>query len=605
MPFGVDGPFALVDAEADGVRLLSGYRGKISFDGDIEPPSALAAAFAAIEAAAARGEWVMLAVDYALGDCFDPAMAVGEGGQRGQRGQRLRAWRFGRVDGLDAETLRMQAAAWLRGIPEHERVAGVADWRPRLDEPDYLRRIERIHRWIRAGDVYQINLTFPIDFRVFGHPLALYLGLRQRQPARYGAYVEVSGTTILSRSPELFFERCGSRVTTRPMKGTAPRGANPAEDRALRDALLSSDKERAENVMIVDLLRNDLGRLASPGSVRVEALCAAEAYPTLWQQVSTVSADLPGATLYEIFSALFPCGSITGAPKFRARQCIAALETAPRELYTGALGWLAPNGDCGFNVAIRSFEVGAGGAARLGVGSGVVADSAAEREYAECLLKAQFLSGFDPGFSLIETLRLEQGRYPLLARHLDRLRASAMTLGFVLNEVGVRGALVECAAVRPSGVFRVRLTLAHDGHFDLTVHALAEERSAWRAVFAEACLPDGDFLRGHKTTVRRRYDEALAALPPDVFDAIFLNAAGEVCEGARSNVFVERDGHLLTPPRACGLLPGVLRGQLLESGRALERVLTRDDLLCGDRVYLGNALRGLVAVTVEAAPTGG
>ena len=598
MPFGVDGPFALVDAGAGCVRLLSGYRGEISFDGDVDPPSRLAAAFAAIEAAAARGGWVMLAADYGLGDCFDPAVASGE---RGRRGQRLRAWVFGRVDFLDAEALQMHGAVWLRGLPEHERVAGVADWRPRLDEPEYLRCIERIHRWIRAGDVYQVNLTFPIDFRVFGHPLSLYLGLRQRQPARYGAYVEVPGATILSRSPELFFERCGSRVTTRPMKGTAPRGANPAEDRAACEALLSSAKERAENVMIVDLLRNDLGRLASPGSVRVEALCLAEAYPTLWQQVSTVSADLPGATLYDIFAALFPCGSITGAPKFRARQCIAELETASRGLYTGALGWLAPGGDCRFNVSIRGFELGAGGAARLGVGSGVVADSAPDREYAECLLKARFLSDFDPGFALIETLRLEQGHYPLLERHLDRLCASAMTLGFSLDEAGVGSALAECASARPSGVFRVRLSLAHDGRFDLTVHALVEASTAWRAVFAEACLPDGDFLRGHKTTARRRYDDVLAGLPPDVFDAVFFNTAGEVCEGARSSVFVERDGRLLTPPLACGLLPGVLRRQLLESGRALERVLTRDDLLCGDQVYLGNALRGLVAVRVDSA----
>lgn len=599
MPFGVNGPFALVDAEPGGVRLLSGYRGEIAFDGDVDPPGGLAAAFAAIEAAAARGEWVMLAADYGLGARFDPAVAAGE------RGQRLRAWRFGQADFLDDEALRRRAGAWRSGLPEHERVAGIADWRPGLDEHDYMQRVEQVHRWIRAGDLYQINLTFPIDFRVFGHPFALYLGLRQRQPARYGAYVEVPGATILSRSPELFFERRGSRVTARPMKGTAPRGATPAEDRAAREALLSSAKERAENVMIVDLLRNDLGRLASPGSVRVDALCVAEAYPTLWQQVSTVSGELPGATLHDLFAALFPCGSITGAPKIRACQRIAALETTPRALYTGALGWLAPDGDCRFNVAIRTFEFGAGGAARLGVGSGIVADSEPRREYAECLLKAQFLSGFDPGFALIETLRLEHGGYPMLPLHLDRLRASAMTLGFALDEAGVRVALAEHAAARPSGVFRVRLCLAHDGRFDLTVQGLVEERSAWRAVLASECLPDGDFLRGHKTTARRRYDDILASLPPDVFDAVFFNAAGEVCEGARSNVFVERDGYLLTPPLACGLLPGVLRGQLLESGRALERVLKRDDLLCGDQVYLGNALRGLVAVTVEATPTGG
>lgn len=586
---GLFSSFALFDGDDGGALLLTDYRRPLRFEGD---PSAI---FVAAEQAVEQGEWVALAADYELGAYFEAAVP-----HYAETRPSLRGWAFGQAQRFDRNGVEAFLAGRLGRLPEHERVAGVAEIAPALGLKEYCEKIAQVRRWIVDGDCYQINLTFPLTFRHFGHPLALYTALRRRQPVRYGACVFVPEETVLSLSPELFFARSGTRVVTRPMKGTAPRGATPEEDEANRRALLSSAKERAENIMIVDLLRNDLGRLAGAGAVRVESLCQAEAYPTVWQVVSTISADLPGVGLHDIFQALFPCGSITGAPKIRAMQCIAELEGAPRGLYTGAIGWLAPGGDCRFNVAIRTPELGSDGRGRLGIGGGIVIDARAEAEYAECLLKARFLTGLDPGFELIETLRLEDGGYPMLALHLQRLESSAGALGFACDLSAIRRALVTYAERNASGVYRVRLTLAHAGTWAITSAALGEDSSSKVAIIATETLDPDDYLLRHKTTARSRYDSVLKSLSgrPEVFDAIFLNSRGEVCEGARSNVFVERGGVLLTPPLSCGLLSGVLRRSLLESGRAVEQVLTLRDLSNGDPVYLGNALRGLIPVTV-------
>jgi len=587
-----DSRFAFFDGDDGSALLLTDFRRSVCFDGT----GNLADTFAQIEAAAAQGEWIALTADYALGACFEPAA-----GLPAVQRPLLRAAIFGCGERLAAPAADAFLAERLAALPEHERSAGIAELSTGMDAARYAVAVEQIRGWITDGDCYQINFTFPLDFRVFGHPLALYTGLRERQPVRYGSYLATPEATVLSLSPELFFERCGERVVTRPMKGTAPRGASPQEDAARRAALLASEKERAENIMIVDLLRNDLGRLAPPGKVRVESLCAAEAYPTLWQMVSTISAELPASSLFELFRALFPCGSITGAPKIRAMQRIGELEDWPRGLYTGTLGWLAPGGDCRFNVAIRTIELGAGEErARLGVGSGIVIDSEPAREYAECLLKGRFLTGFDPGFELIETLRLEAGEYPLLRLHRERLAASARALGFAYDEQAMSSRLAdEALRCGRQGLFRVRLTLAHDGTCRISSAPLpADAGQQWQVVVAGTALDADDYLLRHKTTARSRYDRELAALAgrPEVFDAIFLNTRGEVCEGARSNVFIERDGILLTPPLACGLLPGVVRRQLLESGRAVERMLRLEDLHAAPALYVGNALRGLIAV---------
>ena len=482
-----------------------------------------------------------------------------------------------------------EAEEWL-AAQDAGQPAGVGGLAAGIDEKRHAVAVDRIRDYISAGDCYQVNFTFPLNFEWFGHPAALYAELRARQPVRYGGFLGDDKGGIVSLSPELFLEKNGERVLTRPMKGTLAR-EQPAE------RLQASLKDRAENLMIVDLLRNDLGRVAASGSVQVEELFAVEDYPTVWQMVSQVSAHVPGVSLGDILLALFPCGSITGAPKIRAMQIIGELEAAPRGTYTGALGWLAPNGDCRLNVAIRTLALGADGRGRLGIGSGIVADSDGAAEWAECQLKAGFLRACDPGVRLIETLRREDGVYPRLAGHLDRLRRSAEWLGFACDEEAVISAL---AGQPVSGSWRVRLTLAKDGQVEVASFPLGEAPAGPRhALLASEFINSTYPLRRHKTTDRAIYDAALAMLAddPQLFDVVFLNERGEVAEGARSNVFVERDGMLLTPPLSSGALPGVLRAELLAAGKAREAVLRPEDLAAG--FWLGNALRGMVRVTLR------
>lgn len=528
-----------------------------------------------------------MALDYALGHLFEPKTAPA-GWQPAGR-PLARFWRFHAVDRYAAA----DADAWLARHSAGSRAAGVGALCAGLDEKSYVLAVDRIKALISAGDCYQVNFTFPLDFTWFGSPLDLYARLRARQPVRYGGFAGDARGGIVSLSPELFVERRGDRLLTRPMKGTAPPDAAP-------EALSESLKDRAENLMIVDLLRNDLGRIATPGSVRVDRLFGIEDYPTVRQMVSEISATVRGCSFGDILAALFPCGSITGAPKVRAMQIIGELEPSARGLYTGAFGWLAPDGDCRLNVAIRTLELAPGGAGRMGVGSGIVADSDAVAEWRECGLKAAFLRDCDPGLKLIETLRRENGSFPMWAGHLARLRASAAWFGFPFDEQAVCRAL---AGLPASGLWRVRLTLDKRGAIEVSSAPFdAAPPAAALAWLADQAVDADDPLRRHKTTARAQYDAALASLPADgsVFDVVFLNRRGEVAEGARSNVFVERDGVLLTPPLASGALPGVLRAHLLASGRAREAVLTRDDLAEG--FLLGNALRGLVPVALRSTP---
>ena len=465
--------------------------------------------------------------------------------------------------------------------------AGIGGLQTMISEKEHCAAVDRIKQLIFEGDCYQVNLTFPLTFQWFGRPLDIYARLRSCQPVRYGGFVGDAQQGVVSLSPELFLEGQGDQLFTRPMKGTAPRNSPPEQLRA-------SEKDRAENLMIVDLLRNDLGRIAEKGSVVVDRLFDIEEYPSLWQMVSAVSATVSERKLAEILPALFPCGSITGAPKIRAMQIAAELENTSRGLYTGALGWLVPNGDFRLNVAIRTLTLKASGIGQLGVGSGIVADSQAAAEWQECLLKAKFLRDCDPGLRLIETLRRENAAYPRLAGHLARLRHSATWLGFALDEAAV---VAQLAAQPQQGNWRIRLTLAKSGELDVQAVVLPDEPIGPRyAQWAEQRIDASDLLRQHKTTERQLYDAALQRLPADssIFDVLFLNERGEVAEGARSNIFVERDGLLLTPPLASGCLPGVLRAELLASGRAREAVLMPEDLQSG--FWLGNALRGLIRV---------
>ena len=529
--------------------------------------------------------WCVAALDFELGYLLEPATAPAGWSPPTER-PLARFWRFRQRIAMDAEA----ATKWLVAH-DGEEPAGVGGIVSAVDENQHADAVDRIRDYISAGDCYQANFTFPLNCEWFGTPLAVYARLRERQPVRYGGFLGAADSGIVSLSPELFLERTGDRLVTRPMKGTLSR-AEPAA------RLQASAKDRAENLMIVDLLRNDLGRIAEKGSVKVESLFAIEDYPTVWQMVSTVSARIPGVGLAEILRALFPCGSITGAPKIRATQILAELESVPRGLYTGAFGWIATGGDFRFNVAIRTLELAADHRGRLGIGSGIVADSRATAEWQECLLKARFLRDCDPGLKLIETLRRDGGMYPMWAGHLERLRRSAAYFGFPLDEQ----LLFRQLGLQPGrGTWRVRVTLDKAGAIEVQAFVFdATPPKAQQAVLAGARIDSNDPLRRHKTTARPLYDAALRSLPAGspIFELIFLNERGEVAEGARSNVFVERDGVLLTPPLDSGALPGVLRAQLLASGRAREAVLWHEDL--ADGFFLGNALRGLLPAMLRS-----
>ena len=398
---------------------------------------------------------------------------------------------------------------------------------------------------------------------------------------------------LLSFSPELFFAQRGRRLIARPMKGTSARGRDAATDTAAKAALAADPKQRAENLMIVDLMRNDLSRIAAQGSVAVPALFRVETYPTIHQMVSDVTATVrPDIGIGGILSALFPCGSITGAPKISAMRVIDRLEPEARGAYTGSIGFFAP-GEAAFNVAIRTCALRDGDAcATLGLGSGIVADSVAAAEWQECLAKGRFISVGGTAFDLIETMRFE----PLdgvvrLDAHLERLGSSARALGFSFDRHALRNRLQQ-ATFHQDEPARIRLRLSPGGAVAIAVDPPPQAPDAPVAVVVAPLPVDPlDFRLAHKTSDRAFYDDARRA--GGAFETLFVDAGGRVTEGSFTSLFVERDGHLVTPPLALGLQPGVLRGALIAEGRAVEGELCTGDLAHG--FFIGNALRGLIA----------
>jgi para-aminobenzoate synthetase / 4-amino-4-deoxychorismate lyase len=462
----------------------------------------------------------------------------------------------------------------------------------------------RMHEAIVGGDIYQANLTFPLAASWRGDPVALYAAIRPQAAAGYGGIVFDGAHWLLSFSPELFFALRDEAVTVRPMKGTRPRGVTPAEDARLIADLASSPKERAENLMIVDLMRNDLARIAEAGSVRVDKPFDVETYPTLYQMVSTVRARLrPGLGAVDAIRALFPCGSITGAPKIRAMELIDDMERDARGAYCGAIGRIDASGDAAFNVAIRTMrltpEENRRGKAVLGVGSAIVADSTALAEWRECLIKGSFVRQASQqvaaaDYDLIETMAFtpEVG-IPLLEQHLARLKDSAAELGFGFDRHGLRNA-VQALCFDAEGPARLRVVVARSGAFSLE---LGEPPAPLPQPVACAVLrlpvASDDWRLRHKTTDRGFYEEGLAvARAAGADEALFIRDDGLMTEGCFTNLFVEREGRLLTPPLRLGLLPGVLRRSLIEVGRAVEAELRIDDLEEG--FLIGNALRGLM-----------
>jgi para-aminobenzoate synthetase/4-amino-4-deoxychorismate lyase len=481
------------------------------------------------------------------------------------------------------------------------RSAWLTQPRPLVESSDYEEAVGRAKQHIRAGDVYQANLTFAAEVLTGGSPLAIYASLRQRARAGHSALLFTGEHWLLSCSPELFFTLEEGRVTTRPMKGTAERGATPAEDAAAIEALASDPKQRAENLIIVDLLRNDLSRVSRPGSVKVPALFAVETYPTVHQMTSTVTSLLEeGRDVVDVLEALFPCGSITGAPKIRAMEIIAGLEEHDRRVYTGSIGSIAPDGDASFNVAIRTLTMKAGEKrALMGLGSGIVADSEAAAEWRECLAKGAFV--YDPArsFDLIETMRFDpHDGISDIERHLGRMKASAEALGFAFDRHDARNEL-QAATFRLRDQKKLRLLLSPSGALAIEVRPLPERPKIAGVAIAPLPVPQDDFRLSHKTTDRAFYDEAREQA--GAFEVVFEDQAGFLTEGSFTNIFAERDGKLVTPPLSRGLLPGVLRERLLHSGEAVEGDLVAADLVSG--FYLGNAVRGLIPAILRQPAT--
>ncbi len=477
----------------------------------------------------------------------------------------------------------------------------VRDFHLETLEQTYLQNIARIQAYICAGDVYQINFTTKFRFHFEGSPLALYQSLKQKQRVAYSAVVQTHSITALSFSPELFFRRCGTRLFCKPMKGTSQRGLTNDEDNTLALALQSDAKNRAENLMIADLIRNDLGRLAKLGSVRAPRLFEVERYETLLQMTSTLEAELHESTTYlELFKAIFPCGSITGAPKIRAMQIIHELEQSPRGIYTGAIGFISPEREALFNVAIRTAVLHKHHG-EFGVGSGIVWDSDARQEFEECMLKAKFFTVPAQDFELLETI-LWNGRYVFLAEHLARLADSSHYFDFVFNQAAIEQHLTALArSFLPQKAYRVRLRLNRHGQCFCEQNELAQDPGTCHKVaLAHEHTSSQDKFYRHKTTHRRLYDTMYRkALEQGFVDVLFFNEHGELTEGAIHNVIIKKGEWYLTPPLSCGVLNGIYRQHFLQThSNAKEHVLVLSDLLTADEVWLCNSVRGLRQVEV-------
>ena len=528
----------------------------------------------AVQALARQGRWCVGYLRYEAGAAFDSALAV-------HPADGPLAW-FGVHDAPLAwptdETDNMVRAEWLDGLSRPAFDQGMAD----------------IHRAIAAGELYQLNYTAPLHAELQGSPRDLFMALRRAQPGGFAAFIDSGVEQVLSVSPELFFDWDGEHILTRPMKGTAPRGATPERDAALSAQLLASPKERAENVMIVDLIRNDLSRVAQPFSVTVPQLFRLEPLPSVWQMTSDVLARTrAGTTLADVFAALFPCGSITGAPKVNAMQMIKNLEPGPRGVYCGAVGVVRPGGAATFNVAIRTVTV-QGKQARCGIGSGITADATAEGEWQEWRHKRAFLERASQPFELLETLALQDGALRNAPDHLARLAVTAAHFGYPFDRLQVDACLAKLVAAHPEGLWRVRLLLNVRGQVQTEAFAMDMSPAQVQLTLAATAFEEAgsEFVR-FKTTRRAHYD-AFAPQVPGVFDTLLWNPQGELTECTRGNVAVQLDGQWVTPPLSCGLLDGIGRARYLREGRLVEAVVRREDLPRATGLAFVNSLRGWI-----------
>ncbi len=582
-------------------------------------PSQVAGLLDAAHELARQGQWCVGWVAYEAAPGLDPHLPV----KALPPGQPYAVWAvFDEAQPWLGDDIVPSATEWLAGA-----------WRADLDDDVAQKRVEQIHELIRAGEVYQVNLTTQLHATYQGDTASLwayFMALRRSQPHGYGLMLDARAAcrapgAVLSVSPELFFDWEGETLTTRPMKGTAARGLNEVTDAAAAEHLRTSSKERAENLMIVDLLRNDLSRVAEVGSVKVPSLFDVQALPTVWQMTSTVTArSKTGLKLSDVFRALFPCGSVTGAPKRQAMHHIARLERTARGVYCGAVGLMAPGGRVTFNVPIRTVCVytpppPAPWSAHCGIGSGITLDATPAGEIAEWKAKQAFLTRADKPFQLLESLRLDEGQIPRLDLHLQRLSSSARHFGWAWHDAverRVRQTLALLCANHPHGMHKVRLLLCVDGLVDVHASALtgpgaiAQTRPApgdqamMTVQLASRAMPPADDFIRHKTTRRAAY---AAFAPKDgAFDTLLFNQSGELTEFTIGNLALKLDGQWYTPALAAGMLPGVMRASLLAEGVLTERQLTLADLDHAQGMALLNSVRGwlpvkLIKTTAEPA----
>jgi para-aminobenzoate synthetase/4-amino-4-deoxychorismate lyase len=465
---------------------------------------------------------------------------------------------------------------------------------------EYLKRISRIKGHIRRGDTYQINFTGKYRFRFSGSAFSFYQSLKNRQSVPYSAFSKLKDEYLLSFSPELFFKRNGRSIYSKPMKGTIARGKDIEEDKRQVQSLKNSLKDSAENIMIVDLIRNDLGRIAEIKSVKPSGLFNIEKYNTLFQMTSGVRAVLKnGMTYFDIFSNIFPGGSVTGAPKIRSMQIIRKLEKGPRNIYCGALGMILPKDKAVFNMPIRTVSL-IGNKGEMGSGSGIVYDSSGLAEYKECMLKAKFLADRYKEFCLLETI-LWGGEYAFLEEHLERMELSAQYFAFYFNRAKIKKALSSLKIKFKTGaLYKVRLLLDRKGYLRIEHSKMPRESGIKYIVVSNYKIDPQNLFCYHKTTNRQLYDsEYIRYHRRGYFDVIFLNKIGEVAEGAISNIIIEKNKIYYTPPLSSGILPGIFRNYFIRKYRAQEKKIFLKDLLRADRIFLSNSVRGLTEVKIK------
>ena len=566
--------------------------------------TAAQACFSEISASLARGEYVVGAFAYELGSHIHKLP------QRSNPSRNphplIEAWAFSSFTKLSKQDVDHLIARHLALLESSQRYAGVIDVQESISQDDFTTDLAAIEEYIRSGDSYQINHTYRIKGKTYGAPLALYNRLRDRQPGRFGAYIEHQGSFLLSQSPELFIARDGDTLKAMPMKGTASALS------AIASTLSDDPKNQAENVMIVDLLRNDLSRISLPGTVSVPNLFEVARHGDVLQMTSTVQGQIkPDVSLFDIFKAVFPCGSVTGAPKKRSMEIIQELEPEERGYYCGALGWLDPNGNFAFSVPIRTVEIAVESESRastftLGIGAGITNDSDAAQEWQECHIKSAFLMDLTSATGLFETIAVIHGEAQRLRSHLQRMQASALALRIPFESANAENLIFNtCGSFDKSLLYRLRLDLAPNGDLSVSSAVIHQSNEPVKIFWAkdilsvDATMHSGDALLRHKISNRSLYDLAWQeAVKLGGFDALFCNEQGFVTEGGRTSIFVKPQGssEWLTPPVSAGLLPGVMRAALLADPQmnAREANLTIEDVLMADEVILSNALRGAI-----------